>query len=57
VILKDVCFNEDSTREKNKTNKEIETPPAKTTIVHTKKEKVIVKTKEYPRKPWYFARV
>jgi len=37
--------------------KEIETIPAKITILHTKNESIIVKTEEDTRKPWYFTHV
>jgi len=37
--------------------KEIATIPAKITILHTKKESIIMKAEEDPKKPWYFTHV
>ena len=37
--------------------KEIATIPAKTTMLHTRKESIIVKAEEDPIKPWYFTHV
>ena len=37
--------------------KELETIPAKIAILHTKKESIILKAEEDPRKPWYFAHI
>ncbi len=36
---------------------EIEKIPAKITILHTRKESIILKAEEVPRKPWYITHV
>ena len=52
-----VCRNEEYVIQTSNDVKQIETIPVKITILHTKKESIIVKTEEDPRKPWYFTRV
>jgi len=37
--------------------KEIETIPARITILHSKNESIILRAEEDPRKPWYFIHV
>ena len=37
--------------------KDIETIPAKITILHTRKESILMKSEEDPIKPWYFTHV
>lgn len=55
---KNVCLREEPKLEESKTIKEIEQSSlAKITILHIKKESLIVETEEDPRKPWYFAHV
>jgi len=51
------CLREEATLKKSKHIKEIKTIPAKITILHAKKEIIIVKTEEDPRKPGYFAHI
>jgi len=49
--------NPDTWAPENPLIKKNRTKPTKITILHTKKETILVKTEEDPRKPWYFAHV
>jgi hypothetical protein len=52
-----VCRGEESIFDTSREIKELETIPGKIAILHTKKESIILKAEEHPRKPWYFAHV
>jgi len=51
------CYDTEYIAEAYSPINEIEPSPIKTTIFHTKKESMIVKADEDPRKPWYFTHV
>jgi hypothetical protein len=52
-----VCCDAGYIAETSSSIKEIEPIPIKITILHTKKESIILKAEEDPRKPWYFTHV
>jgi hypothetical protein len=55
-ITENVYRAEECIFETSRDSKEIETIPEKTTILHTKKERIL-KAEEDPGKPWYFTQV
>jgi hypothetical protein len=52
-----VCCDRGYIAETSSSIKEVEPIPVKITILHTKKESIIVKAEGDPRKPWYFTHV
>ena len=52
-----VCRDEESIFGTSREIKELETIPARIAILHTKKETIISKAEEDPRKLWYFTHV
>jgi hypothetical protein len=51
------CCDREYIAETSSSVKEIEPIPVKITILHTKKESIVVKAEEDPRKPWFFTHV